>query len=56
MYIALFGAVTLIFWVPPSWLKIDFKSILWIFLDLRPFLAMKGALKHLEPWLKKAIK
>ena len=25
------------FWVPPSWSKIDFKSILSLFLDFRPF-------------------
>ena len=52
MYIALFWAVALIFWVPPSWLKIDFKSILSHFLDLRPFYAMKGAPKNLKPRLK----
>ena len=37
MYVALFWAVTFNFWVPPSWLKIDFKSIFSLFLDLRPF-------------------
>ena len=37
MYIALFWHVTLNFRVPPSWLKIDFKSIFSLFLDLRPF-------------------
>ena len=37
MYIALFWAVTFNFRVPPSWLKIDFKSIFSLFLDLRPF-------------------
>ena len=52
IYIALFWAVALIFWVPPSWLKIDFKSILSHFLDLRPFYAMKGAPKNLKPRLK----
>ena len=37
MYIALFWHLTFNFWVPPSWLKIDFKSIFSLFLDLRPF-------------------
>ena len=37
MYIALFWAVAFNFRVPPSWLKIDFKSIFSLFLDLRPF-------------------
>ena len=40
MYVALFWAVTFNFWVPPSWLKIDFKSI------LRPFLGFKAILGH----------
>ena len=37
MYVALFWAVTFNFWVPPSWLKIDFKSIFSLFFNLRPF-------------------
>ena len=37
IYVALFWAVALNFWVPPSWLKMDFKSIFSLFLDLRPF-------------------
>ena len=43
------------FLVPPSWLKMDFKSIVSLFFDLRPFLAMKGAPKNVEPRLKKKL-
>ena len=36
MYIALFWAMTLNFWVPPSGVKIDFKSIFCLFLGSVP--------------------
>ena len=42
MYIALFWAVALIFWLPPSWLKIDFKSIFSLFFGFQAILGHEG--------------
>ena len=42
MYIALFWHVTLNFWVPPSWLKIDFKSIFSLFFGFKAILGHEG--------------
>ena len=42
MYIALFWHVTLNFWVPPSWLKIDFRSIWRHFFGFQAILGHEG--------------
>ena len=39
---ALFWATTQNFWVPPSWLKIDFESILLIFFGFKAILGHEG--------------
>ena len=46
MYIALFWAVTLIFWMPPSWLKIDFKSISSVFFLFKAILGHEGGAQN----------
>ena len=42
IHMALFWAVALIFWVPPSWLEIDFKSISSIFFGYKAILGHEG--------------
>ena len=44
MYIALFWAMTLNFWVPPSRLKIDFKS----FFGFKAILGHEGGTQKLK--------